>query len=383
MTKLLLGCLSVALINAVSVRAEMRIDPSRVEAIAGFLPPHAAGLGQPATNRVFWNALAQRSELKPTIANASKLAQEETPALPDDLYLDFSKTGNRDRCQRVIFARNDRVTTFALAECLEDKGSFVQPLEREIEAVCRERTWVYPAHDGKLDNFRGRTVDIDLHAAYVAWNLATANRLLADKLSPATRQLIRTNIGRRVLQPFRDMIEGRRAENWWLRGKNNWSAVCHAGVAGAALALEDSSQTRAWHIAAAEKYMPFFLQSFTPDGYCSEGIGYWNYGFGNFLMLAETIRQATGNRIDLLDDPAAALPAQFGLRSETINGIYPSISDCVPGTKPDANLAGYAAKRFGRELPASPTARSAGNVDSLFSFLAFATSDEFAPANIM
>jgi len=30
--------------------------------------------------------------------------------------------------------------------------------------------------------------------------------------------------------------------------------------------------------AAAEKYVENFLAGFTPDGYCSEGLGYWNYG---------------------------------------------------------------------------------------------------------
>ena len=38
-------------------------------------------------------------------------------------------------------------------------------------------------------------------------------------------------------------------------------------------------------------------------------MGYWNYGFGHFLMLGETIRQASGGSIDLLADPAAMQPA--------------------------------------------------------------------------
>ena len=62
----------------------------------------------------------------------------------------------------------------------------------------------------------------------------------SDKPSPGTRRLIRENVGRRVLQPFRDMVEGRRPEIYWLHVQNNWNAVCLAGVTGAALALEDS-----------------------------------------------------------------------------------------------------------------------------------------------
>ena len=43
-----------------------------------------------------------------------------------------------------------------------------------------------------------------------------------------------------------------------------------------------------------------FLKGFTPDGYCGEGTGYWNYGFGHYVFLAEEIRLATGGQIDLL-----------------------------------------------------------------------------------
>ena len=273
------------------------------------------------------------------------------PALPDDLYLDFSKTGNRSRCERVLKERSNRIVNFTLAECLENRGHFVRPLTETIEALCAEKSWTYPAHDRKLDNFYGRTVEIDLRASALAWELATADYVLADKLSPATRRLIRDNVQRRVLQPFRDMVQGRRPEISWLRATHNWNAVCLSGVTGAALALEESPEDRAWFVAAAQHYIQFFLSGFTPDGYCSEGIGYWNYGFGHFLMLGEAIRQATANRTDLLADPAALQPANYGLRTEVLNGIYPTIADCHPGSRPAPDFVLFICERLGLEVP--------------------------------
>ena len=133
---------------------------------------------------------------------------------------------------------------------------------------------------------------------------------------------------------------------FWLKVKNNWNAVCLAGTTGAALALEDSLQKRAWFVAAAEHYITNFLKSFTPDGYCSEGVGYWNYGFGHFVTLAETIRQATNGKEDLFAQPNVVLPALFGFRSEIINGVYPSIADCSPGTHPSRSIMQYVAQRL-------------------------------------
>jgi hypothetical protein len=250
----------------------------------------------------------------------------------------------------------------------------VRPLTETIAAMCAEKSWPYPAHDRKLDTFYGRTVEVDLRASALAWELATADYLLGDKLSPATRRLIHDNVQRRVLQPFRDMVQGRRPEASWLRADHNWNAVCLAGVTGAALALEESPEDRAWFVAAAQYYVRFFLSGFTPDGYCSEGVGYWNYGFGHFLMLGEAIRQATGNRTDLLADAAALQPARYGLRTEVINGIYPTISDCHPGTRPATEYVRFLCERFGLEVPASDRvvlAKPSGSLAAtmMFSFL--------------
>ena len=354
-------------------RAEMKIDAARVKEIGAELPPRPAGFGETVTNRAAWDELAEDPKFKSVIKSAEALAKRPMPDLPDDLYLDFSKTGNRVRCEKVLAARSDRMVTFTLAECLENKGRFLQPLAETIQSICAEKAWTYPAHDRKLDNFNGRTVEMDLRATRLGWELGTADYLLGDKLPAPTRQLIRDNVHRRVLDPYRDMVEGRRPEIFWMRATHNWNAVCLAGVTGAALALEDSPEDRAWFVAAAQRYIPFFLKSFTPDGYCSEGVGYWGYGFGHFLMLAETVGQATGGHVDLLADPAALQPALFCRRTEILNGIYPTIADCHPGSRPDRRFVQIISQRFGLADGASrgDLARPAGTLfeTMMFTFL--------------
>lgn len=371
---LLIVCLSLPCSAAPPTQAGSPLESARIREIALLLPAKPAGFGSPISDRVTWESLARNPTFAQVISNAEGMLSKPVPALPDDLYLDYSRTGNRDRCQKVLFERAGRLSTLALAEALEQRGRFIQPLKETISALCLERTWVYPAHDGKLNNFYGRTVEMDLRATAVAWDLATVDHLLGDKLAPETRRLIRENVSRRVLQPFRDMVEQRRPEIYWMRATHNWNAVCLAGVTGAALALLDDPQERAWHIAAAEYYIRFFLSGFTPDGYCSEGVGYWNYGFGHFIMLGEAIRQATTNRVDLLADPGAFQPALYSLHAEILNGIFPTISDCHPGSRPDPQMVRYICERFGLDRPAADQADfvkvSGGLVPTLmFSFL--------------
>src|SRR5207244_352316 len=133
-------------------------------------------------------------------------------------------------------ARTDRLAPLVIAECIEHRGRFIPAIEQLVDDLATQKTWMLPAHDAGLKNFRGEASDVDLFSSALACELATANHLLGDALGPHARQTIDEQIRRRVLDPFREMVTGRRKPNWWLSGQNNWNAVCLANVLGAALA---------------------------------------------------------------------------------------------------------------------------------------------------
>lgn len=327
-----------------TVEAAEQLDAQRVQAVGEMLPDQPEGLGRPVSDRAAW-----ATQIKPEIA--ARYLTERLPEQPDDLYLDFSRTGNRTRWQNVAFHRRGRLVPLVWAECVENQGRYLPALETLIQALCGEKTWVMPAHDAKLTNFKGESVDIDLASSALGWNLATADWLLGEKLSPATRRLLRERVTYFVLQPYRDMITGRRPPNWWTKTTSNWNAVCLAGVTGAALALIESPHERAQYVAAAEKYSQNFLQGFTPDGYCSEGLGYWNYGFGHYVLLSETVRQATRGKLDLLARPEAKAPALFGARIMVDDTACPAFADCSVNARPAANAMFYLNRTLQLSLP--------------------------------
>lgn len=323
------------------------IDASRIQEIAAMLPAQPAGFAWPITNRAAWQKLAANPAFNDTVATAEKLLAKPLPGQPDSLFLEYSKNGNRTHWQDVAFERRGRIAKFTLAEAFENQGRFLPALETTIAALCAEKTWVYPAHDGGLKNFRGEEVTPDLGATGLATELAEADFVLGDKLSPVTRQLIRDNIRRRVLKPFRDSVEGRRQPPLhWLFVRMNWNAVCVGNTVLAALALEPAPADRAFYAAAGEHYIKYFISGFGADGYCAEGIGYWNYGYSHFILLTEALRQATGGKLDLLEGDAIA-PALFCRRAEIFPGIFPTIADCSPGTKPSPQLIAYVCGRLG------------------------------------
>ncbi|MFB0553473.1 MAG: heparinase II/III family protein [Phycisphaerae bacterium] len=348
-TLMLIPC-SISFLSQTALGAAETIDQNRIEYITSLLPEKPAGFGSPITDRNAWEKLARNDSFQRIIPEAEKLLQSPIPEQPDELYLDFSRTGNRTRWQRVSGRRRGRVRTFTLAECLENKGRFIPAFEEIVRVLCSERTWVMPAHDRALTNFNGTSTDIDLGSSALSWSLATADYLLADKLSPEIRRLIHDNLNRRIFEPYQDMVLGKRRQNWWMTGTNNWNAVCLAGVTGSALAVIDSPRQRAFFIAAAENYSKHFLEGFTDDGYCSEGLGYWNYGFGYYIMLSEMIYQATNGEVDLLQDNEVKQAAKFGANIEIINDVYPAFADCSINDKPSSRLMYFVSRRFGLAL---------------------------------
>jgi len=336
--------------HSIAFAAVGEVDQARIKDIAMLLSEKPAGFGTPITERNAWKKLAKNDSFKSVISEAERLLREPIPEQPDELYLDFSRTGNRTRWQRVAGRRRGRVHTLVLAECMENKGRFIPAFEEIVRAICSEKTWVMPAHDRSLTNFKETSIDIDLGSSMLAWSLATADYLLADKLSPDTRRLIRDNLEKRIFKPYEDMVHGKRTKNWWMTTTNNWNAVCLGSVTGPALATIESPQKRAFFIMAAEKYSKNFLKGFTDDGYCSEGLGYWNYGFGYYIMLSETIYQATKGKVDLLRDPKVKQIATFGSNIEILNGVYPAFADCSVRAQPSSRLMYFVSRRVGLGL---------------------------------
>jgi len=326
-------------------------EAARVQALTVLLPTHPAPPGPPRTDRAAWGKLAATPDAQKVIAQAEALSKAPIPAQPDDLYLEYSRTGNRTHWQAVAGQRRGRLATLTLAECLENKGRFLPALNAIIEALCAEPSWTLPAHDGALKNFHGTARDIDLGSSALAWDLAETDALLGDLLAPETRQKLQENVRRRVLTPFRDEIEGKKGADWWLTGTNNWNAVCLAGVVGAALAELPTREERTLYAAAGEKYIHSFLSGFTADGYCSEGLGYWDYGFGRFTLLSETLSRATGDRLDLLALPESQAPARFPARIQIINGVSPAFADCAVDARPAAPVMRLLNGRLGLGLP--------------------------------
>jgi len=322
-------------------------EAARVSKIAAWMAPGTYCATPTIEDRAFWSRVGQSKHYDAVVAEAEKLRQETFRTLPDDLYLEYSRNGNRSRYQNVFFRKLDALRAMVIAECLDNRGRFLKPLQELVASYAADKTWVLPAHDGNLDNFEGRQITIDLFASEVACELASADHILGQRLDEATRALVRSEAERRIFQPYTGMVTAGKPSRAWLLTTNNWNAVCLANVTGTALALRETPADKAFYVAAAEKYVANFLRGFTDDGYCSEGIGYWNYGYGCFVRLDHMVSGATGGKLKLSEMPKAQNAGLFARRIEIIPGMYPAFADCSVGATPSREIMSYVSRRYG------------------------------------
>jgi len=275
---------------------------------------------------------------------AADVRDEPIPSLPASLHLDYERTGNRPRYQSVEAERWERLSRFTLAECFERDGSYLDPVLDAAWAICEQSTWLLPAHlddDGLPRPKPPAERRVALRSAMAARTLAELDYVLGDRLHDALRERIRREVDERVLTPYLS-----REEFNWLGGHNNWNAVCNGGTAVAALYLADADRA-ARAVEKAAHSLEAYLQGFDPDGCTPEGFGYWNYGVGNYVVLASTLTERTDGAYDLCSPPILERIARYPLRVGLSPGRYVPYSDECEDKSKSPFVACWLGDRFG------------------------------------
>lgn len=279
--------------------------------------------------------------------------------LPFSKYKIFDTTGSRKEYEAEFFEHRGRLNTFALLSLIYEEPAYIEALEDTIWATCDEFSWCLPAHLG------GHTLDIvenpswranpdknvlprehdkmvDLFAAETAFALSEICDLLSHKLAPIVVHRARKLVVERVLEPYIHM----NPMFFWETSKHNWAAVCAGSIGAAALYLIRDSNVLAPVILRVLQTMEAFLSGYADDGACLEGLGYWNYGFGFYIVFAELLRQRTMGKIDGFTIPKVKRIALFQQKCYLSGHKTISFSDGKPEVKFLPGLTSLLKRKF-------------------------------------
>ncbi|WP_339839195.1 heparinase II/III family protein [uncultured Maribacter sp.] len=273
----------------------------QIEMLKKVMPKEAFQPAPKISDRAYWNNIGQTKSGKDYLIKANALLDKK-PEVPisDSIYRLANREGNRGIYKPRYYRTMDRLEHFILAECLEGQGRFLTQIETYSNAILNMKSWLHPNHDDENNGvLEGRRVSIDLGARKFGSVLALANYLLEDKLPKELKEEINGQLQKRITDSYLHSTKYLDENNKWIKSTSNWNSVCTSGAILATITNSKSYDDRLAVVGSALNSMNHYLSGFGEDGYCSEGLGYWGYGFGHYLYLAQILYDYTEGRIDL------------------------------------------------------------------------------------
>jgi len=299
--------------------------------------------------RAEWESLPEELR-RLAVGHGEQSLAFDWPALTATRFLDFARTGNRSRYEQLYFERRRVLGRLVLAECVENKGRFVDQIVNGVWCICEESTWVVPAHNGMSRS--GQPLpdafdpSVDLFAADTGALLSWVHYLVGSKLaavSPIINERIRREVTRRILTPF--LTED---IHWMGFGAtvNNWNPWCTSNCLASALLIEADPDRRKAMVERVPTILDNWLRDYAPDGGCDEGPGYWNVAGGALFDCLELLRSATGGRLDVYDEPLIAEIGRYIMRVHISRDYFVNFAD----GNARLNADGCMIYRYGRRI---------------------------------
>ena len=150
-----------------------------------------------------------------------------------------------------------------------------------------------------------------LDAGIGAFNFALAYDGLHDYLSAEQKSKLKAAVMKHVLMPAKIQMEKR---TWWHTAHHNWNGICNGGIIMAALAMfEDDPQLMSHITSLAANALPYYINSFEPDGQSEEGLMYWSYGLMYTTIALESMQRVLGTTYALDEAPGFKKTGWFPL----------------------------------------------------------------------
>lgn len=291
----------------------------------------------PITDRISWEGLSEDLKQRLIDQGESCLARPLPMILASD-FMDFCRTGNRDRYQEKLFDRRIMLNALVLAECVENKGRFLDGIVNAVFLICEESAWQLPAHNSYIRDTPQLILPdvcrpiIDLFAAETGAILGIAEYLLREpfeKLSPHISILINENLEHRLLRPYLE-------EHFWWMGDgvspmNNWTSWCTQNILLAAFTRPLSPETQAAIFQKACQSLDYFLEEYGTDGCCDEGAQYYRHAGLTLFNSLEVLNGITDNGFSALyQEEKVRNIAAYILNSHVDGEYYVNFADCSP-----------------------------------------------------
>lgn len=332
--------------------------------VTDFLVNDNSWIKYPAYNdRAGWDKISAplRAEY---IKNGEKYIGFDWPYIRATEYLEFSRSGDRKIQENPLNAKRTALQTLVMAELMEGKGRFLDDIINGVFSFCEQTYWGASAHFYmyKEDESPGTPgspttnlpdIDnpiVDLLVGEIAADLAWVWYYFHaefDKISPVISRRLKSELQKKVMEPFYE-----RTDYWWITGwkrgsVNNWTPWCNFNVLNCILLLEDDPLKKAKAVYKTMRSVDLFFNSYPNDGACDEGPSYWGVAGGKAFDYLNLLAEATDGKINIFGDRLVQDIGRYIYRVYIGQGhFFTNFADAPPRI----NASGGTIYRYGKQI---------------------------------
>lgn len=291
----------------------------------------------PIDDRNAWNGLDEEWK-KETVRLGEKFLDFQYPYLSAADYMTFLRTGDRVSFEDKYFLKRHALNALVLAECVENKGRFMDGIVNGIFSLCEESAWQLPPHNSYVRDMPQLPLPditdpiLDLFACETGAVLSCVYYLMKSKLDE-----ISSFITKRIFYELRLRIFLPYAERhfWWMgNGKepmNNWTVWCTQNVLLSVFLIATPQKLRRDVLLKACKSIDYFLAEYGEDGCCDEGAQYYRHAGLCLFNSMEILNRVTDHAFSsLYREPKIKNIASYIWNVHAADQYYINFADCSP-----------------------------------------------------
>lgn len=279
---------------------------------------------------------------KALIKLADEALEKEIPQLYASVYRRYFIDGNRTEFQEGYSKRRLMLKALIYGELIVKNGKYINKMVDLLWLIMEETTWILPAHnhypvkenkknDTIGNEFCGDAGYLDLYAAETASEVAVAYYYFKDEfaeIAPIINDRIMYELRRRIIRPYKE-----HRDFYWMsldgrKNASNWTMWITSNTLAVTALVEDDMKLRKGVADKALECIDEFVDTYKPDGGCTEGPGYWKCAVGGLFNSLETLYDMTGGKLDVFDHPQLYNMMDY-IRKVHLTGFYYSnFSDC-------------------------------------------------------
>ena len=240
------------------------------------------------------------------------------PTIPATEYMRYAREGNRLDFERPYCYRRTVLLRLVMAECVENKGRFIDDIINGFWVILDESTWVASAHNNNYPPVelkdaplpQNTTNDSTIYVDHFAGDAGTQLAVLAyiirprlDAVTPMVYERIVHELHRRIIRPF---VE--HDDFGWMGSDeephvSNWLPWCVSNCLCTTAMVCEDADLRDKVIEKAMRLNDRYMRTVAEDGGCEEGSRYSLQTLTTLFACAEIMHAMTNGKICVYDDP--------------------------------------------------------------------------------